>query len=125
MIPLVAAWCRIEYDSKKMQKYVIVTRPKGTPIRIEEEDFIHFMPYPSLDSGISSMSPITQNKETIALQMSLEEVAGRFFSMGMNPSAILTHPKKFQKDTTAGRLEQQMQQLYGGSEKSGRTVVLE
>ena len=108
-----------------MKKYLIVTPPKGKQIRIEEEDFIHFMPYPSLDSGITSLSPITQNKETIALQASLEEVAGRFFSMGMNPSAILTHPKKFQKDTTSARLEQQMQQLYGGSERSGKTIVLE
>ncbi|WP_332712651.1 phage portal protein [Pelagibacterium mangrovi] len=88
---------------------------------IDRRDILHIAA-PSLN-GISGVSPVTQCKEAIALNITLERHAARLFGRGARPSGILTFPQKLGAEA-AQRIKASWQAAHAG-ENSGGTAVLE
>jgi phage portal protein BeeE len=56
------------------------------------------------NGGVLGVSPIMQNKETVALMIAAERFAALFFANGAQPSMILEYDKELPNDEVAQRL---------------------
>ena len=65
-----------------------------------------------------------KHREAIGLGKALNEYAGRFFSNGARPSAVLQHPMQLSQEAQE-RLRENWHKIYGGLDKSHRIAVLE
>jgi len=75
-----------------------ITLPDGTKKPMPQRQILHT---PGLGfNGLIGYSPLTMAKETIGLNISLEEFGERYFSNGTNIGGILEHPG------TCGKMEQ-------------------
>ena len=72
--------------------------------------------------GFVGYSPIAMARKSIGLGMAMETFGSRFFSTGMNPSAVITHPNSF-KDVKAVR--EAMSEVYSGLGNTHRLLLLE
>jgi len=75
--------------------------------------------------GILGISPIQQNKETIALAIAAERFAAKFFSNGARPSFVLEYDKKLPNDEVAARMRAGIERAYSGVDNAFKIAILE
>lgn len=79
----------------------------------------------SVNGGIIGVSPILQNKETVALMIAAERFAAAFFANGAQPSIILEYDKKLPNDEVANRIRAGIERVYGGLDNKWKVAILE
>ena len=93
------------------------------------QDVIHVAYRDSNDGaengGIIGVSPILQNKETVALMLAAERFAAAFFGNGAQPSIILEYDKKLPNDDVAKRIRAGIERVYGGLDNKWKVAILE
>jgi len=77
------------------------------------------------NGGIIGISPIMQNKESVALMIAAERFAGVFFANGAQPSMILEYDKKLPNDEVAKRIRAGIERTYGGIDNKWKVAILE
>jgi HK97 family phage portal protein len=99
----------------------LVTLKGGRQIRCSQRDVFH-VAYRSLD-GITGLSPISYQRETIGLTLAAQKHGAKTFSNGAKPGGVLTHPHKLTEDASR-RLRESWELTYGG-DNAGKTAILE
>ena len=77
------------------------------------------------NGGVTGVSPITQNKETVALMIAAERFAGTFFANGARPSVVLEMDKKLPNDDVARRMRASIERVYSGLSNQWKIAILE
>lgn len=77
------------------------------------------------NGGVFGVSPILQNKETVALMIAAERFAGAFFANGARPSIVLEMDKKLPNDDVARRMRASIERVYGGLSNQWKIAILE
>ena len=77
------------------------------------------------NGGIVGVSPILQNKETVALMMAAEKFASLFFAHGAKPSIVLEYDKKLPNDEVEKRIRAGIERVYGGIDNKWKVAILE
>jgi HK97 family phage portal protein len=98
-----------------------VTLKTGRQVLCTQRDIFH-VAYRSLD-GITGLSPIAYQRETIGLTLAAQKHGAKTFSNGAKPGGVLVHPGKL-TDEAAKRLRESWEISYGG-DNAGRTAILE
>ena len=101
----------------------------GTETGLSWQDVIH-IPYRGTTDrgsggGIMGISPIQQNKETIALALAAERFAAKFFANGARPSVVLEYDKKLPNDDVAARIRAGIERAYSGVDNAFKIAILE
>ena len=100
----------------------LVTLQAGRQVRCLQQDIFH-VAYRSLD-GVTGLSPISYQRETIGLTLSAQEHGARLFSNGGRPGGVLSLPGSVSEEAMK-RLREDWEANYGGSGNAGRTAILE
>jgi HK97 family phage portal protein len=79
----------------------------------------------AINGGVYGISPIMQNKETVALMIAAERFAALFFANGAQPSMILEYDKKLPNDEVAARIRAGIERVYGGLNNKWKVAILE
>jgi hypothetical protein len=74
---------------------------------------------------VLGISPIMQNKETVALMIAAERFAALFFANGAQPSMILEYDRKLPNDEVAQRIRAGIERVYGGLDNKWKVAILE
>lgn len=74
--------------------------------------------------GYTGKSPVRMHAETMGLGMAVQRYGQSFFANGARPSGILKHPDSLSEDA-AERLRKKFQENYGGTNNTGKMMVLE
>ena len=94
-------------------------RPAET-INLPKSQILHT---PALGfNGIIGYSPIAWAREAIGMGMSLEEFGQNYFSNGIHPSVVVSHPSVLKEPK---HLRESLQETYGGLGKTHRLLLLE
>lgn len=93
------------------------------------QDVIH-VPYrasteQATNGGVLGVSPILQNRETVALMLAAERFAGLFFGNGAKPSIVLEYDKKLPNDEVAARIRAGIERVYSGLGNQWKVAILE
>jgi HK97 family phage portal protein len=99
-----------------------VTFENGTRDILDASEVYHVKLF-SLD-GISGLSPISQNRESIGLSIAAEQHGARLFSNGAMPGGILSTPQTLKKDSHQ-RIKDSWNEIHQGVENSHRVAILE
>ena len=91
------------------------------PVTLSESQMLHVRGV-SLD-GIVGLSPVEVHRQTLGINMAMTEHEGRFYSNGMTPKGVLTHPGKL-GDKGLISLRESMTQ-YQGLSNAHRLMILE
>jgi len=106
-----------------------ITSPTGAERGLSWQDVIHVAYRDSNDGaengGVFGVSPIMQNKETVALMIAAERFAALFFANGAQPSMILEYDKKLPNDEVAQRIRAGIERVYGGFDNKWKVAILE
>jgi len=106
-----------------------VTSKTGIERGLTWQDIIHVAYRDSNDGaengGIIGVSPILQNKETVALMLAAERFAAAFFANGAQPSMILEYDKKLPNDEVAARIRAGIERVYAGIGNKWKVAILE
>lgn len=92
------------------------------PTAIPSEDVFHLRDLTF--NGLVGVSNIGLARDSIGLSMALEQQASRWIANGARPSTWLKTAKQL-TETAAKRLKTQFDDLHGGYQNTGKTVVLE
>lgn len=111
------------------EPYFDVTTRTGVERNLSWQDVIH-LPYRATTDGASNggvlgVSPLHQNRETIALALAAERFAARFFANGARPSVVLEYDKKLPNDDVAARLRAGIERAYSGLDNAFKVAILE
>jgi HK97 family phage portal protein len=79
----------------------------------------------AVNGGVIGVSPILQNKETVALMIAAERFAAAFFGNGAQPSMILEYDKKLPDDEVAKRIRAGIERAYSGLDNKWKVAILE
>jgi HK97 family phage portal protein len=116
------AWNVQIYESLDQMSLVYqVTRFDGTVETLDGSDVIH-IPCLSLD-GISGLSPISQHRQAVALDLAAEGAGAAYFGNGSRPSGYLYSDTNISKQDRDD-LEERWHQKYGGVRNTGKVPVL-
>lgn len=77
------------------------------------------------NGGVLGVSPILQNKETVALALATERFAARFFANGARPSAVIEMDRRLPNDEVANRLRAAIERTYSGVDNAFKVAILE
>lgn len=93
------------------------------------QDIIHIA-YRDSDQGASNggiigMTPIDQNRESVALMIAAEKFAGLFFSNGAQPSLVIEMDKRLPNDDVGKRIREGIERVYGGLDNKWKIAILE
>ena len=72
--------------------------------------------------GFIGYSPIAMARRSIGLGMAMETFGSRFFSHGVNPSAVVTHPGQIKEPK---KMREAMSEVYAGLGNTHRLMLLE
>lgn len=126
--PIQTGRCGIRWASDS-EPFFDVTSPTGIERGLTWQDVIHVAYRDSNDcgenGGIIGVSPIMQNKETVALMLAAERFAGAFFANGAQPSMILEYDKKLPDDAVAQRIRAGIERVYSGIGNKWKVAILE
>lgn len=106
-----------------------VSSATGTERGLTWQDVIHIAYRESDDAaengGSLGVSPIMQNKETVALMLAAERFAALFFGNGARPSVVLEYDKKLPNDEVAARIRAGIERVYSGIDNKWKVAILE
>lgn len=101
--------------------YKIILPDNTQSIILQKKNILHT---PALGfNGLMGYSPITMQRETIGLNMALEEFGERFFSNGTNMGGFLEHPKTLTAPAL-DNLRKSVDAKNTGLSKSHRLMIL-
>lgn len=128
LTPVQTGRCSVRWAADG-EPFFDITGPGGIERGLSWQDVIHVAYRDSHDGaengGVLGVSPITQNKETIALMIAAERFAGAFFANGAQPSMILEYDKKLPNDEVARRIRAGIERVYGGVDNKWKVAILE
>lgn len=128
MTPIQVGRCGIRW-AEDGEPFYDVSSATGIERGLTWQDVIHIAYRDSMDGadngGILGVSPIMQNKETVALMLAAERFAGAFFANGAQPSMILEYDKKLPDDDVARRIRAGIERVYGGIDNKWKVAILE
>lgn len=126
--PIQAGRCTVRWADDS-EPFFDVTVSTGIENGLSWQDVIHVAYRDSNDNaangGIIGVSPIMQNKETVALMLAAERFAAAFFANGAQPSMILEYDKKLPNDEVAKRIREGIERVYGGIDNKWKVAILE
>jgi len=126
--PIQQGRCGVRWASDG-EPFFDITSPTGIERGLSWQDVIHIAYRDSNDSGenggIIGVSPILQNKETVALMLAAERFAATFFANGAQPSMILEYDKKLPNDEVAQRIRAGIERVYSGIDNKWKVAILE
>lgn len=96
--------------------------PELKPEFLRRDQVLHIVGFSA--QGLMGYNPIMKQKEAIGLGMALNEYAGRFFSNGARPSAVLEHPMQLSQEAQ-DRLRTNWNKIHQGLSRSHRVAILE
>lgn len=91
--------------------------------RIPPEDIVHFRTY-NPDSLIRGLSPLEPLRRTLENEDAARRATSAFWRNGARPGTALSHPGKL-SDDAAKRLKVRWDELAGGVDNTGTSIVLE
>lgn len=94
----------------------LVNRPGRRP------EFLH-IPLFTLPGRMMGLSPVEMAANLLGLSAAYDLTAARLMGRGMNPTAVLTVGEPVERDAAA-ELSRRMERVHGGSDNSGRVVVV-
>ena len=121
LYPLLPDMMTVTRDDNTNELVYTYTNMSGKSYVLDPDFDVMHIPGLGFD-GIIGYSPIALARDSIGLAKSSEEYGGSFFANGARPSGVLTHPGTV-KDPA--RLRQSWENAYGGSNNTGKTIVLE
>jgi len=77
------------------------------------------------NGGIIGVSPLDQNRETIALALAAERFAATFFGNGARPSLVLEYDKKIPNDEVARRIRLGLERALSGVDNAHKIAITE
>lgn len=77
------------------------------------------------NGGVIGVSPIMQNRETVALMLASEKFAAAFFGNGARPSIVLEYDHKLPNDEVAKRIRAGIERVYSGLANQWKVAILE
>lgn len=95
---------------------------RDAPLVIPARDVLHVRCLNT--GGLLGMSVIGGLREAIGLAMATEQHGANLFRNGARPSGILEHPHNL-SEGAATRLRKQWDDMYSGTNNTGKTIVLE
>ncbi|MHC1788523.1 phage portal protein [Solidesulfovibrio sp.] len=95
---------------------------RSQPITIPARDVLHVKCLNT--GGLLGMSVLAGAREAIGLAMATEAHGANLFRNGARPSGILEHPQTL-SEGAGGRLRKQWDDMYSGTNNTGKTIVLE
>lgn len=126
--PIQQGRCGVRW-SEDGEPFFDVSLGTGIERGLSWQDVIHVAYRDSNDGadngGILGVSPIMQNKETVALMLAVERFAALFFANGAQPSMILEYDKKLPNDEVAQRIRAGIERVYGGLDNKWKVAILE
>lgn len=106
-----------------------ITLKAGLERGLSWQDVIHVGYRDSSDNatngGIVGVSPIIQNKETVALMLAAERFASLFFANGAQPSMIIEYDKQLPDNEVAKRIRAGIERVYTGLDNKWKVAILE
>lgn len=90
---------------------------------IPASDLVHIKTY-NPDDANRGMSPLEPLRRTLEFEDAAQRAQSSFWRKGARPGVALSHPKNI-SDGAAKRLKFQWDQIAGGADNTGSTVVLE
>ncbi|MGE0289273.1 MAG: phage portal protein [Bradyrhizobium sp.] len=106
-----------------------VSGKNGTERGLTFQDVVHIPYRGSSDGaehgGVLGISPIQQNRETIALALAAERFAAKFFANGARPSLVLEYDKKLPNDEVARRMRASVERVLAGVDNSYKIAITE
>lgn len=128
MHPIQTGRCGIRWADDG-EPFFDVTSSTGIERGLSWQDVIHVAYRDSTDGadngGILGVSPIMQNRETVALMLAAERFAGAFFANGAQPSMILEYDKALPNDDVTRRIRAGIERVYGGIDNKWKVAILE
>ncbi len=128
LTPVQTGRCAVRWAADG-EPFFDITGPGGIERGLSWQDVIHVAYRDSHDGaangGVLGVSPIMQNKETVALMIAAERFAGAFFANGAQPSMILEYDKKLPNDEVARRIRAGIERVYGGVDNKWKVAILE
>ncbi len=121
LVPLQPDWMIIKRQPTGQLLYEY-RKPNGLPVNFQPGEILHLRL--RSNDGMQGMSPITLQRETVALNMAYTEFAAKLFGSGARPSGILTYPGEVTKDQ-ADRIKESWNQAYGALDNVHKVAVLE
>jgi HK97 family phage portal protein len=93
------------------------------------QDVIH-VPYrasndEARNGGTWGVSPLIQNRETVAVMLATERFTAKFFANGARPSAVIEMPGKLANKEVADRIRAGIERVYAGADNAFKIAVLE
>lgn len=90
---------------------------------IRQSDLIHFKTY-NPDSLLRGLSPLEPLRRTLEFEDAAQRAQSSFWRKGARPGVALMHPKNISQPA-ADRLKLQWDEIAGGADNTGTSVVLE
>lgn len=120
LIPLNPAEMRVERGADGGLRYTYRAQQQGQQVYAQSE-ILHLRGLSS--DGITGLSPIALQRESIGLAMAAEKLGAQMFGNGAKPNAGLKHPKQLSEEAFE-RLKASLDESYNGG-NALRTIVLE
>ena len=114
--------CSINIDLLTGELTYTVTMQSGSSRVFGHADMIHLRNL-SID-GSRGLGLTSLGSEAIGLAAVMERLAARLFGRGARPAGVLSYDKALSADMLA-RLRASFDNIFGGAENAGRTLVLE
>lgn len=111
------------YWNDEHEKRIYKYKPLNGPEVVYIADEIFHITGMSFD-GLTGVSPIEYQRETIGQAMNMGDYGNRLFENGTHLGGILKHPSKITKEA-ADRLLESWEKQYKGAYKAGKTALLE
>jgi HK97 family phage portal protein len=107
----------------ELEYYFYVGASSVPEMAIPSRDIVHFRSY-NPDTTVRGMSPLEPLRQTLVNEDAARRATTAFWNNGARPGGVLTHPKQLSQDA-GDRLRTKWEHLNAGTDKTGRTVVLE
>lgn len=101
-----------------------LTNADGTTSPVPAERMFHLRGL-SLDGGLTGVSPIEYQRETIGLAISQVKHGARLFRNGAMVGGVLEKPEGMLSKEAAQRLKESFDEKYSGVDNAGKTILLE
>lgn len=128
LTPVQTGRCAVRW-AEDGEPFFDITSATGIERGLSWQDVIHVGYRDSHDGaengGVLGVSPIMQNKETVALIIAAERFAGAFFANGAMPSMILEYDKKLPSDEVVRRIRAGIERVYSGIDNKWKVAILE
>lgn len=95
----------------------------GTTYRVLDPKAVIHIPAPVSFDGVNGVSPITLNREAIALAITMEARAARLFGLSARPGGVIEAPSGLGDDALK-RMRDGWKAAHEGVDNSGKTPIL-